>query len=213
MKTPSEDPDLIRWLDDELPPLERESFVARMNADPALRAEADALQALSRELRAHLPKELPVPHADFFNSQIQVRIAQEENAARPAPPAASSWLEWFRLPGLALGAAAAALVFGTTYLWQNESLKNSLVLTTYAPDPGVSAQTWFSDEAQATVLMLDGLQDMPAERPLVGFRRETNAERQMLAVALQNERSAPPTARPSSPASPKPESLTAGLSE
>lgn len=208
MKTPTEDPDLIRWLDDELPPLERERFVARMNENPTLRAEADAMQALSRELRAHLPKELPVPHADFFNSQIQVRIAQEEIAARPVKAASSSWLEWFRLPGLALGAAAAALVFSTTFLWQNESLKSSLVLTTYAPDPGVTAQTWFSAEAQATVLMLDGLEDMPAERPLVGFHREANAERQTLAVALQNERSAPPASRISSKGT-----LTANLSE
>lgn len=211
MKTPTEDPDLIRWLDDELPPLERERFVNRMNADPALRAEAESMQTLARELRAHLPKTLPVPHADFFNSQIQVRIAQEENAALPAKASTSSWLEWFRLPGLTLGAAAAALVFGVTFLWQNESLKNSLVLTTYAPDPGVTAQTWFSDEAQATVLMLDGLEDMPADRPLVGFHRETNTERQMLAVALQNERSAPPASR-SSPAKGK-ETLTAGLTE
>lgn len=211
MKTPNEDHDLIRWLDDELPPLERERFVNRMNTDPALRAEAESMQAMAREFRAHLPKTLPVPHADFFNSQIQVRIAQEENASLPAKASTGSWLEWFRLPGLTLGAAAAALVFGVTFLWQNESLKNSLVLTTYAPDPGVTAQTWFSDEAQATVLMLDGLEDMPADRPLVGFHRETNTERQMLAVALQNERSAPPASQPSLPK--EKETLTAGLTE
>ncbi|HCN77844.1 MAG TPA: hypothetical protein DIT13_11705 [Verrucomicrobiales bacterium] len=208
MKTPSEDHDLIRWLDDELPPLERERFVTRMNADPILRGEAEAMRELARELRAHLPKTLPVPHADFFNSQIQVRIAREENPSRASRTPAGSWLEWFRLPGLALGAAAAALVFGATFAWQHESLKNSLVLTTYAPDPGVTAQTWFSDDAQATVLMLDGLEEMPADRPLVGFLREANAERQMLAVALQNEHGTP-HARPRPDAVP----LTANLGE
>jgi hypothetical protein len=43
-----------------------------------LAKEAQELRALSDRHSPHLPAEMNVPHADFFNSQIQVRIAQME---------------------------------------------------------------------------------------------------------------------------------------
>jgi anti-sigma factor RsiW len=76
MKPPSEDHDLIRWLDGEMNDAERASFEARLKSDPMLAKEAEELRALSAGIQAHLPAEMKVPHADFFNSQIQVRIAQ-----------------------------------------------------------------------------------------------------------------------------------------
>lgn len=187
MKTPPEDIDLLRWLDDEMTPLERERFAARLSVEPALRREAESLQALGRCLHDHLPREMAVPHADFFNSQIQVRLARE-TAGVQGRFGGGSWLAWFRLPRLAV---AAALVLLTIVLVRQPSGGDSRVLATYTPDPGVHATTHFSEAAGATVLLLDGLEDMPAERPLVGFRQGA-ADQQLFSVHQQNARSAPP---------------------
>ena len=67
MKPPSEDHDLIRWLDGEMTDSEIAAFEARLKDDPLLSKEADELRALSTGIREHLPAEMRVPHADFFN--------------------------------------------------------------------------------------------------------------------------------------------------
>ncbi|MDP1591349.1 MAG: hypothetical protein Q8M07_26580, partial [Prosthecobacter sp.] len=116
MKPPSEDHDLIRWLDGEMNDTERASFEARLNSDPMLAKEAEELRALSAGIQAHLPVELKVPHADFFNSQIQVRIAQmdlEESRQRQdgTESLRDSLLAWLRQPWFtAAGAVALAVL-------------------------------------------------------------------------------------------------------
>ena len=163
---------LARWLDGELNADERTSFEARLQSDPALRAEADSLTSLRDMLQSGFPKIAEVPHADFFNSQIQERIAQvrleEERAATPAV-AAPSRFSWMIKSWLMAGAAAACLLVALMQ-WQTSPGASTVVLSTYAPDAGVKAATYHSTEANATVLMLDGLENMPAEKKIVGYR-------------------------------------------
>ena len=183
MKTPSEENhDLIRWLDGEMTADERRAFEATLQNDPELAAEAESMRQLSESLKTHLPAEMPVPHADFFNSQIQVRIAQMElDDAREREKAAEStagWLSWLRMPWLA-GAAAAAFTIAGLVWTQNSSTGTSTIASTYTPNPSVHAQVFHSADAQATVLMLDGLEPVPAEKKIVGFRvhrAESDAE-------------------------------------
>lgn len=171
MKTPPEDHDLLRWLDGEMSAAEKAAFESRLTTDPALKAEAEMMQHLSADLRAHLPAEMPVPYADFFNSQIQVRLAQEENQQLSAP-AAEDWFGWLRKPWLTPAFAAAAIAMAALTMWQNGAPSegaDSLVHSIYVPNSAVQARSFHSDEAQATVLMLDGLEEMPADRKIVGF--------------------------------------------
>jgi anti-sigma-K factor RskA len=178
MKTPSEDHDLIRFLDGEMNDAERASFEARMAADPMLKSEVQMMQRMSADLRTHLPAEMPVPYADFFNSQIQVRIAQEEPIALPSTRA--SWLDWLRIPTLMTAAAAVAI--GGFMIAQKQTAPvsgNSVVHSIYVPNPAVQARSYHSEEAQATVLILEGVEAMPADRKIVGFniqRTETDQE-------------------------------------
>lgn len=183
MKTPSdENHDLIRWLDGEMTADERRAFEATLQNDPELAAEAESMRQLSESLKTHLPAEMPVPHADFFNSQIQVRIAQMElDDAREREKAAEStagWLSWLRMPWL-VGAAAAAFAIAGLVWTQNSSNGTSTIASTYTPNPSVHAQVFHSADAQATILMLDGLEPIPAEKKIVGFRvhrAESDAE-------------------------------------
>ncbi len=183
MKTPfDENHDLIRWLDGEMTAAEYSAFEATLQNDPELAAEAQSMRQLSESLKTHLPAELPVPHAGFFNSQIQVRIAQmdldDAREREKAAPTTAGWLSWLRMPWLA-GAAAAAFAIAGLVWTQNSSSGTSTIASTYTPNPAVHAQVFHSAEAQATILMLDGLEPVPAEKKIVGFRvhrAESDAE-------------------------------------
>jgi anti-sigma factor RsiW len=170
MNTPPEDYELLRWLDGEMNEAETAAFEARLAAEPALQAEADLMKRLSNDLRSHLPAEMPVPYADFFNSQIQVRLAQDENT-RPEPVVSGGWFGWLRLPWLTTAFATAALALAGLVAWQNSTLAgdDELVHSIYVPKAGVQARSFHSSDARATVLVLDGLEDMPADRKIVGF--------------------------------------------
>ena len=189
MKTPTEDHDLIRWLDGEMNASEHERFAARLESDPVLKAEAEAMRQLGDTLRAHLPTEMPIPHADFFNSQIQVRLAQDEEQELRAPARRGFWQGWLRFPGFATSlAATAAVIIAGVMIWQQDDQAESVVLSTYTPNPGVQARSYHSPEAQATVLMLDGLDAMPADRKIVGYHIQRSEREQDVATTLYGER-------------------------
>lgn len=185
MKTPPDETQIVRFLDGEMDAAEKSAFEASLAADPELRAEIESLGQLGDVLRKSIPADRAVPHADFFNSQIQVRIAQEEMdhaRASRAPAAGGGLLDWFRRPWFA--AAATALVAVLAFVvWQNRdgtlAPGSSLVLSTYTPNPDVHAHAFRSEEANATVLVLDGLSAMPADHKITGhrvFRSETDQE-------------------------------------
>ena len=185
MKTPfEENHDLIRWLDGEMSPAERAAFEATLQNDPQLAAEAAEMQKLSLSLKEHLPAELPVPHADFFNSQIQVRIAQLElddarAASQRGEGAIARFMQWLRTPWFFGAAATALLVAGFAWLQIGTASGTTAILSSYTPNPAVHAETYHSSEAQATVLMLEGLEPIPSNQPITGFhvhRAEPDAE-------------------------------------
>ena len=170
MKTPPDENQIFRWLDGEMTAAEKSAFEAHLATDPALKAELDSMCQLGETLRQNLPVERPLPHADFFNSQIQVRIAQEEldlkrEVQRPAT--AASWFSWLRMPRLAFAAALLVLGIALTF-WQPGSGLSTTVVSSYAPNPVVQARAFHSEEANATVIMLDGLDSLPADRKIVG---------------------------------------------
>jgi len=189
MKAPSEDHDLIRWLDGEMNASELARFTARLESDPALKAEAEFMQRMSQDVRTSLPAEMPVPFGDFFNSQIQVRIAQEDSSTQRAG-ARSSWLDWFQLPGFAtITAVVAAMLIAVAMILQQPPSSDSLVLSTYAPNQTIQVSSFHSSDAHATVLMLDGLEEVPADRKIVGYQIErSEIDQEVAATTLYGER-------------------------
>jgi hypothetical protein len=172
MKPPSEDHDLIRWLDGEMTAAERSAFEERLKQDPALAKDAEELRALSAGIRTHLPAELPIPHADFFNSQIQVRIAQLESddarARSSASTRSASWFAWLRLPWLTAAGAVALAILGFVIMQPAAQKMESSIISSYTPNSSVHARTFHDAAADATVLMLDGLDAVPAEKKITG---------------------------------------------
>jgi hypothetical protein len=175
MKTPSENHDLCRWLDGEMNDTERASFEEQLKLNPALAKEASELRALSATLRSHLPAEMKIPHADFFNSQIQVRIAQmEADESLLKQSTLAGWtnlLQWLRQPWIAAAGAVALAVFSfVLFRPAPVAPSNSTILSSYTPNTHVRAHTFHDESAAATVLMLDGLDAIPAEKKISGIR-------------------------------------------
>lgn len=174
MKPPSENHDLIRWLDGEMNDNERASFDEQLKNDPLLAKEAEELRALSATIRLHMPAEMKMPHADFFNSQIQVRISQmEADDARSNVAAAPIWFavfRWLRQPWLVPAGAAALAVLSLVLLRPaQDAPSQSTILSSYTPNTQVRAHTFHDEAADATVLMLDGLDEVPAEKKISGI--------------------------------------------
>lgn len=190
MKPPSEDHDLIRWLDGEMSETEHAAFDERLKQDPVLAKEAQKLRALCAGIRNHLPADMPVPHADFFNSQIQVRIAQMEvDDERARPAVAPGWpdlFQWLRQPWLtAAGAVALAVISFVLLRPAAERPAASFILSSYTPNISVHAHTFHDDAADATVLMLDGLDAIPADRKISGINvHRSESEPQFAFTAL-----------------------------
>lgn len=145
-----------------------------MAGDPSLQAEVETARQLSAMLKKELPAEMNIPHADFFNSQIQVRLSQiEAEERRSAPVAATPWLGWLRVPWLI---GAAAVVIALFAIWEGDvpnTKSNTLVMSTYAPNPKVVVNSFHSEAAEATVLMLEGLEELPADRKVVGWHLDS----------------------------------------
>lgn len=187
MKPPSENHDLIRWLDGEMNAAERASFEERLAQDDALNSEALEMKALGADIRAHLPREMTVPHADFFNSQIQVRIAQMEarDPGAQAAPWLSSLIGWLRQPWFAVAGAAAVAVAAFLMSGAGVNVADSQILSSYTPSAHVQARTFHDSDAQATVLMLDGLDAVPADRKVSGLNvHHSQTETEIAATSL-----------------------------
>ncbi len=190
MKTPPDENQLVRYLDDEMDLAEKNTFEASLAADAELRAEIESMSRLGAVLRSAMPDGRDVPHPDFFNSQIQVRLAEEKQAhvrEFHAPAQVGGWLGWMRTPWFAAAATAviAVVAFG---FWQDRHSAPtglSVVLSTYAPNPSVHAHSFHSGEAQATVLMLDGLASVPPDRQIVGQQvHHSDMDRQVATTPL-----------------------------
>ena len=179
MKTPPDDQLLARWLDNELSPEERTQFESMLAADPALREEAESMKKLGDALRANVTFEREVPHADFFNSQIQEAVSAEQRAqarSKGGATNATSWFSWLRTPW-AFAGAAAVLALGF-FLLRGEAARTEVV-SLYAPNTGVQASVSYNEDAGATVLLLEGLEAVPADHNIVGMNvhhSETDTE-------------------------------------
>ncbi len=169
MTTPDEQL-LGRWLDGELSVEECATFEALMAADPELREQAAAMKAMGDSLRSHVPFEREVPHADFFNAQIQEAIAAEQRAAdRATSRKQGSWLDWLRSPWMLAGATAALAAGFFLLQTQAPTSDRTQILSYYVPNDTITTKAFYSKDADATVLMLDGLKPLPSDQNVAGL--------------------------------------------
>ena len=168
---------LTRWMDGQLDTAAEQSTLDRLLAvDPGLSGAKDGAERLGRLLRSHLPATLEPPSADFFTSRLMREIESEALpvaavAKRRASPAGVANVRWWQAPWFAplASAAAVAALFLAVNGGPALSGRPSDAARAYAPDPKVVASAFFSNEAEATVIDLAGLQAVPDSREIRAF--------------------------------------------
>lgn len=162
---------MTRWIDGQLTPAELEAVERALAAEPQLSRELESARLVGSLLRQHLPAALEPASPEFFTSRIM-----EEVQGAPVPQSLPSsvrrtgLMSWLRQPWFAPLASAA--VVALLFLAANGSRSgagSSEVVRVYAPDPNVVAKAFYSEEAGATVIDLQGLQAMPADREIRAF--------------------------------------------
>ena len=164
MKTPPDDNTLAMWLDDELEGEE----LAQVEAWAADQPEQLEAREQVREWRKMIGSSLPAaeepPAPEFFNERIQHAIRESQNVAKPAKQQARGWNPiWIPLAAC----AGMVLAFWLGAMVQPEdNVPDSTADGTphlYTPEQGVEAEWISSNDAEATVIVLNGVSAIPDE--------------------------------------------------
>ena len=160
------------WVDGKLSGPELAAFEKELEQHPAAVSERDDAQKLGAFLRGN-PTAPKLANADFFNLQIQQRIAADPPRERSVEKARG----WFwSLPRLLAAGAACLLIAGAMFKMlipttpslnaEDTSPYFAQVVESWTSEPGVSANTVYNPKDNVTVLWLDGLDYIPASYPL-----------------------------------------------
>ncbi len=169
MKTAPDENTLTLWMDGELEGQNLEYVEAWAREHPELLAERDAVQAMNASIREQIPRSIEPPYPDFFNQRILRHIGEEAAAASPPTRKKNRFWQWFTVPAAA--AAMAVCFYMGTRVGEAEvsSTSNHTVSpapSVYAPDEDVKASMFTSN--QATVIVLEGLDDIPDDLEMTG---------------------------------------------
>ena len=160
------------WVDGKLSGAELAAFEKELERHPEAVEDRANAQKLGAFLRGN-PTAPKLTNEDFFNLQIQQRIAADRPRER-AGEKASGW--FWSLPRLLIAGATCLLIAGvmfttlipsgTSVTGSDESPYFAQVVESWTSEPGVSANTVYNPKDNVTVLWLDGLDYIPASYQL-----------------------------------------------
>lgn len=164
---------MTRWIDGHLSPAEMQAVERALAAEPLLAREKDSAEKLGDLLRQHLPSSLEPASPEFFTSRIMedIKGVPVVRSTTPAKARAGGLMSWLRQPWFAplASAAVVALLFLATNQSPRAGSDALDVARVYAPDPNVTASSFYSEEAGATVIDLKGLQAVPNDREIRAY--------------------------------------------
>lgn len=166
--------DVIRWIDGDLDEPGRQRLEAAAAADPALAALRADAGRIGVMLRATRPASQDVSGPGLFMHQLARRLdAAGAAASLPAAAATTPRREGSLMRWLAPMAAAAAVVLGGALVGAHYNHRllagNTVLLSSYAPDPAVNIDARYVEGADAVVIVLDGLPPVADPAEIVGF--------------------------------------------
>ena len=175
--SPEDQERITRWIDGEL---DDDAVADLLSAHPELAEEKNRTHELGDLLHRELApeREAEVPYADFFGHRVRQRILEdeaEENAATSTGATLkdeAAYLPLFTRLRYAAGLAFVVMLVGIVgyalFTSSNGSAFGSEVVSTYTPDPAVTATTRYDSEAEATVIELEGLAEIPVGQSIAG---------------------------------------------
>ena len=169
MNTNPDETTLALWLEDELQGEALATFEASVGGNEDLMARREEVRAWRRMIGAALPAVEEPPYPDFFNSRIEQALRKTSPRAAVGGAWAAAWRGWW-LPASAVAGMALAFWVGTKTSGGPQMVvvpapePAPLVVqapAVYTPERGVAAEWFSSDEAAATVIVLEGLEAIP----------------------------------------------------
>lgn len=189
---PEEEEKLTQWIDGNL---DDDQVRDLLNAHPELADLKKSAADTGNLLRQELPLEEDLPYPDFFNHRIQQRL-MEEKAETETPTVSlkeeAQYLPLFTRSRLFAGIAFAALAIGLivhSIIGPNtaDSGVRTEIVGTYTPNPQVVASSHFNAEAGATIIQLEGLEEIPADMEISGiFPRSYEPDAALAATTLRS---------------------------
>ena len=154
---------ITRWIDGELNPKEKIEFEKLYDTRPdfynSLRAEANA----SKDSLKSFEFEKEIPYGDFFNNQIRKKIQSDDFDSNSSSGFLFDVSTWLRSP-FTWAATACFIAFILVNPQSGVNGEDNIIVSTYTPDPSVSiVSAEFNDKANATVIVLEGLEPVPDE--------------------------------------------------
>ncbi len=156
---PSEET-LTAWIDDALPAEEKAAFEANLPPD----AEEERRQAreLGQLLRTHLKPAPPLRNAEFFTHSVLQQIAPPVlTTAASTQQTASFWHPFLRFFSTAAACLAIVLFLGNTLTFPSDPDYFAFFHNLETGDESISAVAFHDQEANITVLWLEGLDYLP----------------------------------------------------
>jgi hypothetical protein len=166
MNTNPDEATLALWLDDELTGEE----LAAVEAWAVGQADQHAARREIRQWRILISAAIPAveepPYPDFFNSRVMQGIRDSAPPTVPGKP--SIFRNWW-MPLAACAGMALAFWIGTetrhpvTPVYNLADAPRAIPLDPllYTPEKGVNAEWFASDQASATVIVLNGVAAIP----------------------------------------------------
>lgn len=161
---------LTRWADGQLTPQEAALVAEQAAKSPELLRDKAATIQIGALLREHLPVTLEPPSPEFFTSSIMEEIRRGLPAAPLQAVRPSRLPEWLRARWfMPLASAAAVAVAFVAWNHRSTDAPTVQLAQTYTPDPRITANAYYSEDAGATVIDLQNLDAVPDERDIKAF--------------------------------------------
>jgi len=161
---------ITRWIDGELNDQDETDFNKLYDSNPdifdSFKEDAGIYKQVFRD---HYESEKEVPYGDFFNSQIKKKIL-EENCSTSMPSSfLSDMIQWIKSPFTWSAVALSFCLIVFFNIPSESGFSGGTIVSTYSPDASVSiVSAEFNEEANATVIVLEGLEPVPNETDFSG---------------------------------------------
>ncbi len=195
---PEEEEKLTQWIDGKI---DDDQVRELLNAHPELIDLKKSATETGKLLQQELPTEEELPYPDFFNHRIQQRLTEEgaeTEVANVSLKEEAQYLPLFTRSRLFAGLAFAALAIGLivqSVITPDPagSSSHTEVVGTYAPNPQVIVSSHYDANAEATIILLDGLEAIPADMEISGiFPRSYQPDASLATTTLRSRDSNEP---------------------
>lgn len=159
MNTNPDNQTILLWLEDELSSEEQLRIDAWATNQPEWLAKRESARQWRAQLSRIIPASEPLPHGDFFQSQLLRTIASSKPTASAATPAMGVpfWRKW-AMPLSVAAAMVLGFIGGTQWGGKTD---RATTLVTYTPAEGVKAEFFETSPAEGTVIVLSGIAALP----------------------------------------------------